>query len=146
MSVISRLMVLLFLGILSPLIYADKAHQIDYKDYTIHYSVYPSDHLQPNIAKAVGIKKESSRVVVTVVVNKKKPGKLPESVKASVNGNAFYMSGMRMRMKLRELNDRGATYYISDFKVRDGDRMTFAMSVKPDGESQEKEFKFVKQF
>jgi len=146
MSNITRLMVMLSLVFLSPLLLADDANQVKYKGYTIHFTAYPSDHLQPNIAKAIGIKRDAARTVVTVVVNKNKPGKTPTSVKASVNGNAFYMSGMRLRLKLRELNDRGATYYISDFKVKKGEKLTFAMSVKPDGESQEKEFKFVKQF
>ena len=143
---ITRIIAILSLVLFSPLLLADDANQVSYNGYTIHFSAYPSDHLQPNIAKAIGIKRDESRTVVTVVVNKDKPGKTPESVKANVNGNAFYMSGMMLRMKLREVNDRGTTYYISDFKVKKGNKMTFAMSVKPDGESQEKQFKFVKQF
>ncbi len=130
----------------SPQVMAAEPNQINYKDYTIHFNAFPSDHLQPNMAKAVGIKRDASRAVVTVVVNKNKTGNETESVKANVNGNAFNLTGMMRKMKLRELKDRGAIYYISDFGVRNGERLTFALSVKPEGEAREKEFKFTKQF
>jgi len=129
-----------------PLLLAADENQVNFKDYTIHFNAFPSEHLQPNIAKAVGIERDSSRAVVTVVINKNDDLLKQKSVKANVNGNAFNLSGMMRRMKLREVNDRGAIYYISDFGVRDGERLTFAMSVKPDGETQKKEFKFNKKF
>ncbi len=141
-----RLVVLIVTVYLSPQLLAAESNQINYKDYTIHYNAFPSDHLQPNVAKAVGIKRDPKRAVVTVVINRNKAGDAPESVKANVNGNAFNLTGMMRRMKLRELKDRGAVYYISDFGVRNGERLTFALSVKPEGETQEKEFKFTKQF
>jgi hypothetical protein len=127
-------------------VYAEETNKVEYNGYTIHFNAYPSDHLQPNMAKAIGVKRDQSHAVVTVVVNKNKADKSPESVKASVKGNAFNLTGMMRRMKLRELKDKGAIYYISDFDVRKGEHLTFALSVKPDGESQEKEFKFSKQF
>jgi hypothetical protein len=136
-------MVVLFV---STQLLAEDPNKVIYKDYTIHFNAFPSDHLQPNVAKAVGIERDPSRAVVTVVINKNKQGKAPESVKANVDGNAFNMTGMMRRMKLRELQDKGAVYYISDFGVRNGERLTFAMSVKPEGEKQKKEFKFTRQF
>lgn len=146
MSNITRLIVILGLLFLSPVLFAEGTNQVSFDGYTIHYSTYPSDYLQPNIAKAIGVKRDASRTVVTLVINKDNPGKMPTSVKAIVKGSAFYMSGIALRLKLREITDRGATYYISDFKVREGEKLTFAMSVKPEGESHEEEFKFVKQF
>ena len=127
-------------------VFAEEPNQIEYNGYTIHFNAYPSDHLQPNLAKAMGITRDQSHAVVTVVVNKKKADQSPESVKASVSGQAFNLTGMMRRMKLRELKDKDAIYYISDFGVRSGERLTFALSVKPEGEAHEKEFKFSKQF
>jgi len=142
-----QFIILLLSVLFSYSVYAGDANQIEYNGYTIHFNAYPSDHLQPNIAKAIGVKRGQSHAVVTVVVNKKnETDKAPQSVKARVKGNAFNLTGMMRRMKLRELEDKGAIYYISDFGVRQGERLTFALSVKPDGESQEKEFKFSKQF
>jgi hypothetical protein len=141
-----RYVALMVVVFVSPQLLAENPNQVNYKDYTIHFNAFPSDHLQPNVARAVGIERDPSRAVVTVVINKNKQGKAPESVKANVDGNAFNLTGMMRRMKLRELKDKGAVYYISDFGVRSGERLTFAMSVKPEGEQQKKEFKFTRQF
>ena len=146
MAGITRLITLISLVLFSSLAFADKANQFSYDGYTVHFSAYPSDHLQRNIAKSIGVRRDPDRIIVTVVVNKEDPGKTPTSVKADVSGNAFYLSGISLRLKLREINDRGATYYLGDFKVKTGDKLTFNMAVKPDGETQEKQFKFVKQF
>ncbi len=139
---------LIFTAILltSPILFAADANQVKFKDYTIHFNAFPSEHLQPNIAKSVGIERDSSHAVVTVVINKNGESLTPESVKGIVAGNAFNLTGMMRTMKLREVNDRGAIYYISDFGVRNGERLTFNMSVRPEGELQKKEFKFDKQF
>lgn len=143
---IARYLMLIVISFLSPLLFANDANQVTFKDYTIHFNAFPSEHLQPNIAKAIGIERDSSHAVVTVVINKNNESLKPQSVKANVNGNAFNLTGMMRRMKLREVKDHGAIYYISDFGVRNGERLTFNMSVRPEGELQKKEFKFDKQF
>jgi len=146
MSNIARYFVLPVIFFISPLVFATDANQVKFKDYTIHFNAFPSEHLQPKMAEAIGIERDASHAVVTVVINKNGQLLKPESVKAIVAGNAFNLTGMMRTMKLREVNDRGAIYYISDFGVRNGERLTFNMSVRPEGEMQKKEFKFDKQF
>lgn len=137
------------LGILlsaNSLLYAADSNQVAFEDYTVHFSAFPSDHLDERVAKTIGVNRELSNAIITIVVNKKEGKSLPKSVKANIHGNAFNLSGMKRTLKLREVEDHGAIYYISDFGVRNGEHLTFAMTVQPQGEKYKKNFKFDKKF
>jgi hypothetical protein len=127
-------------------LFASESNQVDFNDYTVHFNAFPSDHLNERVAKVIGVERDLAHAIITIVVNKKDGKSLPKSVKANIHGNAFNLTGMMRKLKLREVEDHGAIYYVSDFGVRDGEHLTFAMTVQPQGEKFKKNFKFDKKF
>jgi hypothetical protein len=119
-------------------------NQIEFKDYTIHYNVFPSTALSPRIADATGIKRDPSHLVLTMVVNKNQGSEAQKSVKADISGNVINIYGQVRQLRPREINDRGVIYYISDFGVAENARLKFLLNVVPEGERKGVDFRFTR--
>lgn len=120
----------------------DKAHQVTFDDYIVHYNAFSSEFLNPTIARAVGVKQSGSRAVLTLAVKKKLPGQRPQSVAADIRVNAFNLVGQNQSLNLREIRDRGEIYYISDFNFVNSERMRFNITVRPEGDALSRDISF----
>lgn len=104
----------------------------DFDDYTIHLNAFNSDTLQPNVAKAYNIIRSKNRGLLTISVVKKSLSENGKPVKASVNAKATNLTGQLKNIEIREINDGGAVYYISEFQVADKEILDFTINVTPD--------------
>jgi len=104
----------------------------EFGDYTIHLNAFNSDTLQPNVAKAYNIIRSKNRGLLTISVVKKSISSNSMPVKATVNAKVTNLTGQLKNIEIREINDAGAVYYISEFHVADKEILDFTINVKPE--------------
>lgn len=103
----------------------------DFGEYTVHINAFNSDTLQPSMAKAYNIVRSKNRGLLTISVVKKSLSENPIPVKAKVSGKATNLTGQLKDIQIREINDGGAVYYISEFQVADKEVLDFTVYLTP---------------
>lgn len=105
----------------------------DFGDYTLQYSAITTDTLTPEIARSYNIQRSASRGLMTISVLKKQDGAPSVPVAAKVDAQAVNMTGQFKDMKVREVRDGPAIYYIGDVSVSDEETLVFTVNATPEG-------------
>jgi hypothetical protein len=138
------LFVLLVIFSVSPATWAGTSQS--FGDYTIYYSAFTSDTLQPAIAKTYGITRSKNLGLLSVSIVKKSLSPLGTPVKAAVKAEATNLTGQLKTVDIREVEDSGAVYYLSEIYVSHKEVLDFTLYVTPEGESSPFVVKFRQQF
>jgi len=101
-------------------------------NYTVHLNAFNSDTLKPSMAKAYNIIRSKNRGLLTISVIKNSVSAETIPVKAKVVANATNLTGQLKNIQIREINDGGSVYYISEFQVADKEVLDFTIHVTPD--------------
>ncbi|MGG2398151.1 DUF4426 domain-containing protein [Pseudomonas sp. SH1-B] len=99
-------------------------------DLDVHYSVFNSSFLQPDIAAATGLTRSKTQGVVNVAVLK--AGKAST---AQVSGKVKNLLGQDTALTFRQITESGAIYYVAQFPVSNREVMTFTLDVRQGDES-----------
>lgn len=115
--------------------------------YTIHYSAFTTDQLTPEVAKQYQIPRSKNRVMVNLSVLKNTENiALGTPVKARVAGVAKNLSEQLRDLKLREVTEENAIYYIAETPVNNGETLKFSFQVTPEGVTEPYQLSFEEQF
>lgn len=115
--------------------------------YEIHYNAMLTDQLAPGVAKAYKIDRSKTRGLVTISVLKPSPlGNVGQSVKAELNVSAVNLSQQLSQIRMREISEGTAIYYIGEFRITPPDTLEFTVKAKPAGEEQKSMLKFSHEF
>ncbi len=101
--------------------------------YTIHHNALSTEMLLPEVAKAYGIKRSRQRALLNISVIKDESGTAGTALTADITVKATNLIGQLKEIKLREVREGDAIYYIGDFPVANRERVNFILSVKPEG-------------
>ena len=115
-------------------------------DYTIHYSAFTTDILAPDIAKNSQITRSKNRALLNISVLKKVMGTTGQPVRAAVKATATNLSAQLQELKVRELDEHGAIYYLAETGIGNEETLKYSVSVVPEGETTPFEFSFDQQF
>ena len=129
---------------LPSLVLAEKSH--DFGDYIVHYNAFTTDILQAKIAKLYGIRRSKNRGLINISVQKKIMGTVGKPIRADVTGTASTLTGQMKHIKLREITDDTAIYYIGAFTVAHRETLNFSLQIKIEGEKSPFNVKFRQQF
>ena len=91
----------------------------------VHYSVFNSSFLQPDIAAAAGLTRSKTGGVLNVAVLKAGKG-LP----AKVSGQIKNLLGQTSTLSFKQVLESGAVYYLAEFQLREREILTFSLSVQ----------------
>jgi len=102
-------------------------------DYTVHFSAFTTDTLQPNMAKAYNITRSKNRGMFTLSLMKKVNDVSPlgKAVRAKIESKASNLSGQLRDFNVREIDEGNAVYYISVFHVTQGETLDFDIEITP---------------
>lgn len=102
-------------------------------DYTVHFSAFTTDTLQPNMAKAYNITRSKNRGMFTLSLMKKVNDVSPlgKAVRAKIEAKASNLSGQLRDFNVREIDEDNAVYYISVFHVTQGETLDFDIEITP---------------
>lgn len=101
-------------------------------DYTVHYSVFNSTFLQPEVAQAYNLVRARDQVLVNVSVNKRQDGSTTLGLPAEISGFASNLMQQRQRLDFIEISEGDATYYIAPVKHTNEETYNFTISVDPE--------------
>jgi len=124
--------------------YAESSKQ--FGDYTIHYTAFRSDTLQPEIAKAYNLIRRNNRVIVNVSVIKNVAGTTGTAASAKVEGQANNLTGQLKQLDFREIKEGDAIYYLAEIQISNGEFLKFDLSVTPEGKTDAARINFDKRF
>lgn len=105
----------------------------EFGDYEIHYNVFNSTFLQPEIARQYNINRSRSVGVVNIAVLKKNPdGGLPTSMAVALEGEVTNQVQQMTRLAFRRVVEGPAIYYLADFHFSQNDPLVFTVRVLGD--------------
>lgn len=94
-------------------------------DLDVHYSVFNSSFLQPDIAAAAGLTRSKTGGVLNVAALKASKG-----VPAQVSGQIKNLLGQTSTLEFKQVLESGAVYYLAEFPLREREILTFSISVQ----------------
>lgn len=126
-------LVAIALAFIGTSVFAETSTKVD--GYTIHHNALTTDILTPEIARAYRIPRSRNRGMLNVSVIKTEEGTTGKAVAADVRAYSTNFMGQITPIRLREIREGDAIYYIGDFLVRHGETLNFTMEVRPAGEA-----------
>jgi len=116
-------------------------------DYTVHYIAFTTDQLTPEVAKYYQIPRSKNRVMVNISVLRKENDKtLGTPVRAKIVGEAKNLSEQLRELKLREIIEENAIYYIGDTQINNEETLKYTFQITPEGEAAPYKLSFQEQF
>ena len=141
----NRWLLTLLLGLLLPLI-AQAENSTKIPGYAIHHNAIPTAILVPEVASNYGITRSKYRGLLNVSVIKDEPGTTGKPVTANVQAYTFNLIGQIYNIKLREIREGEAIYYIGDFPIVDAETIKIRMEITPEGASRPTKAEISQQF
>ncbi len=102
-----------------------------FDDYEVHYNVFNSSFLPPEVATAYDLQRGKYRALMNVAVLKT-GGDAKMSVKAMIKGTMKNLIGQTQNLTFTEIREGESIYYIASFRFTDDELLTFAIDVQPD--------------
>ena len=121
----------LTLGLGVPRAHADNSK--DFGDYVIHYNSLATDVLTPEVAREYHITRSQNNAMVNITVLKKVLGSPGQPVHARVEVTATNLTGQTRKIRMREVREGNAIYYIGEFGVTNEETVKFSARVLPQG-------------
>jgi len=84
--------------------------------------------------------------MINIAVLRKILGTTGKPVEADVSASATNLTGQKRDIKLREVREDTAIYYIGDFPIAHEETLRFTVQVKPEGDGEAHQVKFTHQF
>jgi hypothetical protein len=100
---------------------------------TVHYSALSTLELRPEIARAYSITRSGARALLNVAVQQRQADGTSHAITATVEAAATNLAGQRQDLRLREVRDGEAIYYLAEPRIAARDTLDFALSVLPEG-------------
>lgn len=118
-----RFVSLLFCLLLSLSAFAERKET--FGELAVHYSVFNSSFLQPDIAAAVGLNRSKTVGVLNIAALKDGKGQ-----PAKVSGNVKNLLGQTSELQFKQVLEGGAVYYLAEFPLRQREVLTFSIQVQ----------------
>ena len=91
----------------------------------VHYSVFNSSFLQPDVAAAAGLTRSKTVGVLNIAALKDGKGQA-----AKVSGTLKNLLGQTSELKFKQVLETGAVYYLAEFPLRQREMLTFSIQVQ----------------
>ncbi|PYC23531.1 DUF4426 domain-containing protein [Aquipseudomonas alcaligenes] len=91
----------------------------------VHYSVFNSSFLQPDVAAAVGLTRSKTVGVLNIAALRGGQGQ-----PAKVSGSVKNLLGQTSELQFKQVLESGAVYYLAEFPLRQREMLTFSINVQ----------------
>lgn len=142
-TIVSYLL-LLFAVLASSLAQAENSQ--DFGEYVVHFNALNTNQLPPAVTKQYGIKRSKNRGMINIAVLTKMLGTTGKPVAAKVTASAKNLTGQSRDIKLREVREGTAIYYIGEFPVTNEETLRFSVKVTPESSKDHYNVDFKQQF
>lgn len=108
-------------------------NSMDFGEYVVHFNAMSTDMLPPRVAREYRISRSNSRGMINITVLKKLLGSPGQPLHAHVESSAVNLAGQRKDIRMREVRDGTAIYYIGEFGVSHEETLKFNVRIRPQG-------------
>jgi hypothetical protein len=91
----------------------------------VHYSVFNSSFLQPEVAAAAGLTRSKTVGVLNIAAIEDGKGQ-----PAKVSGTLKNLLGQTVELQFKQVLESGAVYYLAEFPLREREVLTFSVNVQ----------------
>ena len=113
--------------------WAQAENNLSLDGFTIHHNAFSADTLTPEVAKHYGLQRSKYRGLLNVSVIKEVAGTTGTPVPTQLEADIVLITGQKSPLKMREIREGEAIYYIGEFPVQNAQTIDFALEVKPQG-------------
>ena len=106
------------------------AETVIYGDTEIHYSIFNTSFLQPQVAEAYDIVRAKDRALINIAVRRKLENNATEASAATITGTVNDLIHRR-DLQFIEIREQGAIYYLAEMKFINQETLYFDISVQP---------------
>lgn len=121
---------------------AAQAGSETFGDYQVHYSVFNSTFIKPDIASTYQVNRARNQALVNISVMHTEDGNTSLGQPAKLSGTATNLIQQEQTLNFREISDGQATYYIAPVRHIDEEVHNFRIRVQPEGTDQSFELRF----
>jgi hypothetical protein len=101
-------------------------------DLVLHYSAIPTTTLTAEIARQAQVTRSANRALVNVAIRRGSRG-ADTAVAAKVTIAATNLSGQRSQLRVREVREGDAIYYLAEARFAGNETLAFDVEAAPDG-------------
>lgn len=102
-------------------------------DYNLHYSVFNSSFIDPQIASLHSITRGDDIALVNIAVTRVDAGVESLGLPAEIEGRMQNLIMQSRNLDFIEIREGNATYYLAPFRIDDEDPQHFFINVRPQG-------------
>lgn len=114
---------------------ASIASQQKFGDYTVHYSVFNSTFITPEVAKIYGLTRAGNRALVNISITREVDGKTSLGLPAKISGTATNLMQQQRTLEFKKISEGDATYYLADLRHTNEEVMNFVVELQVDSHS-----------
>jgi hypothetical protein len=119
-----------------------QAGQEDFGDYQVHWSVFPSTFLDPEVARANNLQRSRGIGIINIsIMTEGEHGQI-RPVGGQVQGQVANDIQQVNFLAFRRIQEGDAVYFIAQYQYRSGDLMTFNITARPTGHNRDLPVRF----
>ncbi|MGC8120057.1 DUF4426 domain-containing protein [Marinobacter sp. VGCF2001] len=119
-----------------------QAGQKDFGDYQVRWSVLPSTFLTPEVARANNLQRSQGIGVVNISIMEEDEHGQPTPVSGQVEGQVSNDIQQVKFLAFRRIQEGNSVYFIAQYQYQSGDLMTFNVTARPSGGTQDLPVRF----
>ena len=113
---------------------ADANQQVEAGNLVLMYSAIPSLDLQPDVARQYRLTRSAGRMLLNVALHRRQADGSTIAISGDVRAAATNQAGQRQELRLSEVREGDAIYYLAEVRAGDGDTLRFEIEARVDGE------------
>ncbi|WP_417531530.1 DUF4426 domain-containing protein [Marinobacter lipolyticus] len=114
----------------------------DFGEYQVHYSVFPSTFLDPEVAKANNLTRSRGIGIVNIAIMREGENGSLTPVSGQVEGKALNDIQQPKFLAFRRIQEGESVYFIAEYQYRDAELMTFQITARPTGAGKDLPIRF----
>lgn len=120
---------LVFLAAMASFVCADENNVRTFDNYEVHYSVFNSSFLTPEVAESYNIVRSKSQALMNISVLEKLPDGSKRSTSAIVTGEQYDLI-RHEPLKFSEIKEQETRYYLSSFEITNKTTIYFTVYIQ----------------
>ncbi|MEE4360697.1 MAG: DUF4426 domain-containing protein [Pseudomonadales bacterium] len=101
-----------------------------YGDLEVHYIVFNTTDLDPEIAARYGIVRDPSRALVNIAGRRVAAAGTTTAVPLAIEGTVENLLGQKLPLAFQEVREPGAIYYLATLDFTDRETLRFALALR----------------
>lgn len=114
----------------------------DFGEFQVHWSVFPSTFLAPEVARENNLNRSKSIGIINISIMRETDNGGLEPVSGQVEGKVLNDVQQVKFLGFRRIQEGNAVYFIAEYQYSNAELMTFQITARPTGSSQDLPIRF----